>query len=411
MQFFDSIQLKGWRQFGEVDLDLSKQVTILTGQNGCGKTTILNILSRHFGWNTHFVSTPYVSKRDEKQFWSDVRDVRAADLEEPQPNGENRAEIGSIKYDNAQECLLWTKGIVTAQYQPSYDGQQQVVGLHIPSHRPPAVYYKVDSIPTDPKTAQQHYQNFNQLLQQTYGSSHGENPGVAQKRSIISLALFGYGNAAVQPNAELRRIFESFQRILQDILPPDLGFERIEIRMPEVVLVTRSGEFALDAMSGGVNALFGMAWQIHLYGSTAEKCTVTIDEPENHLHPTMQRSLLPSLAKAFPRYRFIVATHSPFIVTSFPESAVYGLVFNEGSKVTSRRLDRADLAGTPNRVLREILDVSSNLPIWVEKEIKQALEEHTESDPKLRAEFVMRRLKELGLNDALPEFRNDAESK
>ncbi|MGQ0518664.1 AAA family ATPase, partial [Bacillus sp. D-CC] len=52
---------------------------------------------------------------------------------------------------------------------------------------------------------------------------------------------------------------------------------------------------------------------------------VTIDEPENHLHPSMQRSLLNDFVKAFPKAQFIVVTHSPFIVSSIRESNVYAL--------------------------------------------------------------------------------------
>ena len=402
MHYFDHIHLEGWRQFSGVHIDLSKQATILTGQNGSGKTTILNTLSRHFGWDIQFVSTPFWGKRKAQRFWSDVGQSRSRELvsEESQ-----NATIGTIGYDNGESCSLKTQTLVSAQYQLTYDQQQPVVGVHIPSHRPPAVYHSVNEIPTNPDTSQKHYQDFQQLLAQTYGSSNRvQNPGIIQKKSIISLALFGYGNEAVQANPEYRRLFEEFQEILSNILPSELGFMKIKIRMPEVVVVTRSGEFALDSMSGGINALFGMAWQIHMYGAMAEKCTVTIDEPENHLHPSMQRSVLPSFARAFPKYRFIVATHSPFIVSSFPEVSVYGLVFEDTTQVRSEKLDLADLSGTPNRILKDILDVSSNLPIWVENQINELLQSTQGAEPRERARRIMTTLRELGLADSVPEM-------
>lgn len=403
MNNFEHIRLRDWRQFLEIDIDLSKQVTILTGQNGCGKTTILNTLSRHFGWSLQFVSTPFWGKKKTKQFWSDVRRMRSLELDGSE-NNENTT-IGSIGYDNGVECLLQTTTYVNAQYQLQYTNQQEVVGLHIPSHRPAAVYHKVDNIPTNPTSAQQHYQNFQQLLFQTYGSGRPtQNPGIAQKQSIMSLALFGYGNEAVRSNTEFRDIFESFQDVLGHVLPNELGFERIEVRMPEVVLITKSGDFALDSMSGGINALFGMAWQIHMFGADKPKCTVTIDEPENHLHPSMQRSLLPSLAKAFPKYKFIIATHSPFVVSSFPESSVYGLSYEQSRRVVSGKLDISDLSGTPNRVLREILDVKSNIPIWVEERIRSVIAQYEDDPVDVRAKNVMSALRELGIADSLPEY-------
>ena len=69
-----------------------------------------------------------------------------------------------------------------------------------------------------------------------------------------------------------------------------------------------------------------------------------IDEPENHPHPSMPRDVLPHLSAAFPNYNFIVASHSPFVVSSKPGAAVYALVYNENKRVVSRRLSEADLA-------------------------------------------------------------------
>ena len=50
------LRVEHWRQFGSVDIDLSRRMTILTGANGAGKTTILNLLSRHFGWSINLIA-------------------------------------------------------------------------------------------------------------------------------------------------------------------------------------------------------------------------------------------------------------------------------------------------------------------------------------------------------------------
>ncbi len=411
MLHFNRIHLRNWRQFAEIDLDLSKQVTILTGQNGSGKTTVLNILSRHFGWSLNFVSTPYWGTKKTEQIWSDI--LKAKNGTVSAESSEER-EVGTIEYDDASICSVKTQTLVQAEYNLSFQNQKEVKGLHIPSHNPPAVYNRITEIPTNPASAQLIYQSFRSLLIQTYGpSGSGRNPGSEQKKSIISLAMFGYGNQVVQPNPEYRKTFEEFQSILRVMLPEELGFEKLEVRMPEVVLVTKSGDFTLDSMSSGINALFGMAWQIHMYGSTLEKCTVTIDEPENHLHPSMQRSLLPSLAKAFPGYRFIVATHSPFIVSSFADASVYGMFFSKENNVESQRLNLADLSGTPDSILRNILDVPSNLPIWVEDRIKRVIAQNQNVSPEEKATEVMKELREMGLADRVPEMsweKDDAQS-
>jgi len=226
------MHLENWRQFESVSIDFDSQVTVVTGQNGSGKTTLLNILGKHFGWNINFVSTPFFSKKHRKRFWSDF--VRARDAEKDAPN--SKINVGSIHYNNGVTCQLSTPEFVSSQYQLQFQNQQGVVGLHIPSHRPAITYQQISQIPTDPKTVQQQYQEFQQLLFQTYGSANVRNPGVILKQSLVSLALFGYGNEAVLANPEYHHLFMTFQDILRRILPDDLGFQRLEVRMPDVVL-------------------------------------------------------------------------------------------------------------------------------------------------------------------------------
>lgn len=401
MDTFSKIRLSGWRQFNDIDIDLGSNVTVLTGPNGCGKTTILNVLARHFGWNINFISSPYFEKKSGKKLWSDLKRSVAYESEIPA----NQTEVGLIEYSNGQQCKLIVPVQSKAQYQLKYQGQIGITGLNIPSHRPVMGYFQIQDIPTNPKTNQQQYEEYQQLQFQAYGSENVRNPGVVLKQSLISLALFGAGNEHVQANPEYRALFDGFQNVLRIVLPKSIGFKRLEIRSPDIVLITDTGDFPLDAMSGGVSAIFGMAWQIHVYGADKPGCTVIIDEPENHLHPSMQREFLTLLRDAFPSYRFIVSTHSPFIVSSDPEASVYGLIYNESKKIISKKLTHADLTGSPNKILREILDVPTTLPVWVEDKIRAVLEKYEDdSDTEDKADRIIKDLKELGLDDSLSDF-------
>ena len=46
---FKGIKIKNWRQFNNIDIEFHPNLTVITGANGAGKTTILSILSKHFG--------------------------------------------------------------------------------------------------------------------------------------------------------------------------------------------------------------------------------------------------------------------------------------------------------------------------------------------------------------------------
>jgi predicted ATPase len=406
MESFAFFELSKWRQFEDVSLDLSSNLCLLTGANGCGKTTILNVLGKHFGWNLQFLTAPFLSKED-KQIYGDAW----AAMEEMAPSSN---AIGCITYAGGAKSQLSAPTQDQPQYQIHHSNLQRVEGLHIPSHRPPPSYHRIQQIPIDPKTSQQHYQTYQNFLFATYGEHGQPNPTSAMKATLIAFAVFGEGNKSLQPNEEYQKLFRGFEAILAKLLPDNIGFQSIVINTPDVVLKTKSGNFPLESLSGGLNALFSIAWQIHTFGFDKEACTVLLDEPENHLHPSMQREFLPRLSAAFPTYKFIVASHSPFIVASKADAAVYALTYNERHRVVSKRLTEADLTGSPNKVLRDIFDVHVTMPLWVEDRISAVLGKFSKKS--INAEVIKEirdELEEQGLSDALGDYlvqRNDGKN-
>jgi hypothetical protein len=235
------------------------------------------------------------------------------------------------------------------------------------------------------------------------------------KEALIAMATFGEGNKYVKGKPELLASYLGFVTVLKEVLPPSLGFMSIEIRTPDVVLVTRSGEFLLDSVSGGLSALVDLAWQIHTFSSGNPEFTVVIDEPENHLHPSMQRSLLPSLLRAFPKVQFVVASHSPFIVTSVKDSNVHVLEYREGEvdvelrgiapplSVYSTYLDQINKAGSANEILRNVLGLDSTMPLWVSDELDAIVRKYRARNFNgEQVEQLDRELTALGVADCLP---------
>lgn len=130
---------------------------------------------------------------------------------------------------------------------------------------------------------------------------------------------------------------------------------------------------------------------------------VCIDEPENHLHPSLQRQILPNLLNAFPDVTFIVATHSPFVVTSSPDSRVYVLDYDDDRRVISRELDFVSKAESAEQVLERVLGVSTTLPIWAENRYNDIIRQYSAQAPTID---TLRSLKDAltaaGLAEQLP---------
>jgi hypothetical protein len=197
------------------------------------------------------------------------------------------------------------------------------------------------------------------------------------KESLIAMAVFSTPGQHIIHDPTAGSLLGGFQDILRSLLPPAIGFEKILIQAPEVLLVTRSGTFSIDAASGGMSSLIDIAWRIFMYEPTGSEFVCSIDEPENHLHPAMQQAFLPNLLRAFPNVQFVIATHSPFMITASPQSAVYVLDFNSEGNIISQKLDLVDRASSADGILRDVLGLPFTMPLWAERKLTEIVSRHT----------------------------------
>jgi len=98
-------------------------------------------------------------------------------------------------------------------------------------------------------------------------------------------------------------------------------FEELSMFHPE------HGRLPVRAMSSGVQAVVSLVVDLafrclRLNSVLAEDALsisygiVMVDEIEQHLHPGWQQRILPSIRRIFPNIQFIVATHSPEVLTT-----------------------------------------------------------------------------------------------
>ncbi|KOC30589.1 hypothetical protein GL58_19775 [Comamonas testosteroni] len=414
-----------WRQFREVDIDLHPRLTILTGPNGSGKSTLLSLLERSMISSDYepFLATPVNDKKTGASGFSlGTLFARFNPFAKTKEENESpiQHEIGTLAYDSGQVVKLLTNDTNALQYEVSLSGQNSIIGFKITSHRAIPRYQEVHSLPVSgirPKEAfeyfyqtQIHYQRGDRYYRE--GRSVG-NPIAPMKETLIGFAAFGADNAHLKAVPELVGLYDNFQNLLKNLLPDEIGFQRLEVRSPEIVVVSRTGEFPIDSASGGLMSLIQTAWQIFLYTKAhGENAVVLIDEPENHLHPSLQRDFLGNLLRAFPKVQFIVATHSPFVITSVKESKVYALrysIFEEKSDesrsaVTAQEIDFVSKARTADKILDEVLGVSVTIPIWAERDLIQIANKFERAELSKEAIDNLRtELKLAGLSEFLPE--------
>ncbi|AFT69514.1 ATP-dependent endonuclease of the OLD family-like protein [Alloalcanivorax dieselolei B5] len=422
---YKTISIDKWRQFRKVHIELHKNLTLLTGPNGSGKSTLLSLLelSMQSNYREPFLATPVNDQKTGKSGYSlGTLFARFNPFIKTEESNEQSVqhEIGAIVYSSGAVAKLRTSNSDALQYHVNLSNQNTVVGFKIASHRALPRYQAVQSLPVSgmrPKEAfeyfsqaQSHYQRGDRYHRE---GKTVQNPVAPMKETLIGFAAFGADNAHMKAVPELIGLYDDFQNLLSTLLPEEIGFQRLEVRSPEIVVVSKAGEFPIDSASGGLMSLVQTAWQIFLYTKGhGEAAVVLIDEPENHLHPSLQRDFLGNLVRAFPSVQFVVATHSPFVITSVRDSKVYALRYSQfdknanesGSAVTAQEIDFVSKARTADKILDEVLGVSVTIPVWAEHDLTLIVNrfERTELSEvainNLRAE-----LESAGLSEFLPE--------
>lgn len=392
---FKNIFIEDWKQFDKIDIDFHPNVTIFTGANGSGKTTILNLLAKHFGWETMELATPTKDK-ETGVFKFIISFFR-------KKNDINQHEIGKVSYSDKQINRILVPKNNGAHYSIHFEEWKEIRGVNIPSHRPLFFYEQVPHIRTQKITRENAFQQFKES---SYGRifntlSMAKPPNYYIKETLLNWAIGGSGNEFIEADAESIENFKQFENILRTTLPLSIGFTKISIRNYEIVFETTTGEFMLDAVSGGISAIIDLVWSIFTNVLNDKGTVVLIDEVENHLHATLQRAILPSLIEAFPNVQFIVSTHSPLIVGSVKNSNVYAFRYNENNKVYNEKLDLINKAKNANEILNEVLGVPFSMPIWVENELESIIEKYSKHEisadifKNMRTELIKKGLENL----------------
>lgn len=407
---FKRLNVKEWRQFSDVDIVFHEHLTVLTGANGAGKTTILNLLSKSTGWNPQFVSSYEKDERGVTKYFNSLKRlgrrffIKKETLDESAENKLGELEFG----DGTIGDLVLPKSVKNGTYEIEIINGKMQKGVYVSSHRPNFPYKEVKSVPTAVATRQQIYDKYNEFNKSfvfdTYRNAEKISATSLIKETLASLAIFGYGNQSVSQNETARELFEGYINILKIVLPPKLGFEKIVVDIPEVMLCTKTGDFPIDAVSGGISSIIDITWQLYMFSDVADSFVALIDEPENHLHPELQKSFLSNLIKAFPHVQFIVATHNPFMISAVKDSNVYVLDYNESHKVYSAKLDYVNRAGTSNAILREVLGIDTSIPFWAEEQLDSITKKYLSLDfTQENLDNLRSEMNEIGLSDFIPD--------
>ncbi|MFY4776144.1 AAA family ATPase [Metabacillus sp. RGM 3146] len=292
----EAMAIQNWNQFQSIEFQFHPRMTVIVGENGSGKTTILQII---------------------KQLFIQCQDIKKDSFE-------NKETIGNITLVGNSKILISSSNHSLCPY-PS-------VNIHVPT--------------------------MHQLLQGRY---------IPSRECQLSHLDKELDLLKTDPD-----LLEAFNIVLGELFPKWFGFSSMKIEEDSIVLITKSGLIDINSLSSGINYLICLSWHIfHMQYGREGPFLFLIDELEAHLHASLQRNILQKLVKTFPQFQFIVSTHSPLIVHSVKDTAIFALTYDEKLRVTSRKIDFVQENISVTAILRDVLGVTATYPIWVEEELTQ----------------------------------------
>ena len=185
---------------------------------------------------------------------------------------------------------------------------------------------------------------------------------------------------------------------------PEVSNPRTELNPPRFVVSRKSEgrieKLSLDQLSGGYRIVLALAAGLaarmvtgnpHLDDPLKSEAVVLIDEIELHLHPKWQQRILADLQRTFPNAQFIVSTHSPQVLTTVEPQRIVELA-REGDRIVAGAPAGATYGAEAGDVLSVEMGVNERPP---ENEFTKALEQYrrlvSEGEGKSEEALALRR--------------------
>jgi predicted ATP-binding protein involved in virulence len=330
----NKIQLQNFKGFYEKEFHFNPQFNVLIGDNGTGKTAILDALAVSVG--SYLLGIGSAQARSIYQ--EDVRRKDFGDSLEPQLpviiSAIGEIEGKKMKWQRSKKSLDGRTTVKEARelidiakFHTQQVSQGEPVILPVISYHGTGRLWKErrQTINTRPKGSRMS------------GYFNSLEPASSSK---VFLEWFKTMEiAAIQKKIDTTRIDVVKNAIINCI--PDLEtvfFDVIEDTLVSVKNddMDQKDRLHYDLLSDGFRNMIGMVADIayrcvtlnpHLNQKALEKTNgiVLIDEIDLHLHPKWQKRVINDLKNTFPQIQFIATTHSPFILQSLQSDEVINL--------------------------------------------------------------------------------------
>ena len=367
----ERIELQNYRQFGVFETDFDKRLTVLCGDNGAGKTAVLDAVAVALGTflmhvdgpNAHIVS-PMLSKSDVR-----LQIGKAGSLSSYEPQ---TPTVVAVQGTVEGSCIRWSRKLnrlggrttVSEAKEASKISKriQESIKTDVNAVLPLLAYYGTGRLWVHKRGMSGMPNVFEKRFSRANGYIDCLDSATNEKLMLgwfrrMTMVELQYG----QQIPELVAVCQALSTCLKD-LSPEYSDVAVAYSLKQNALVLKTvdksgerSELLFDRLSDGYRGVLSLFADIAyrmavLNPNSAEILStpgiVLIDEVDLHLHPKWQSRILGDLLRIFPNLQFIVSTHAPKVISSVKASRV-------------RRLERIDIA-EPSEAIDWILMLERN---------------------------------------------------
>lgn len=379
--YLEKLKLHNFRCYEKLEIDFNRQLTVLVGKNGSGKTTVLEAIAIALG--TWFVGFNIVNAKGINKRTDPLRkayQIGATDDVQTQFPVEIEA-WGRIE-ESKDQILHWKRELYTptgtmttkdakeiVEYAAEY--QKAISEGRTDIYLPIVAYYGTGRL----------WDYHRQKRIDVFKVSSRTNgyidclDGTANVKlmmdwfQIMTINKYQRQEENLESNPELDTVYLAMEKCLKNLsgysdvkIRYNMGTQELDVYYSEQD--KQRMRIPLNQLSDGYKGMISLVADIAYRMATlnpqlgTEVLTkgdgvVLIDEVDLHLHPAWQQKVIDNLMDIFPEVQFIVSTHAPAIISSVKTDKLR-ILSNKEVCMTANQVYGKDV----NSVMKEIMGVN-----------------------------------------------------